>query len=109
MFCGRRVICVFQPHTYSRTASLIESFKSCFDSADKVILADIYAAREENVYGISSKDLCDKIGERAIYGGSFGNCGIILQNILSEDDVVVVMGAGDIYKIYSVLGLTEAK
>ena len=86
-FLGRRLICVFQPHTYSRTAALIDNFKSCFDSADKVILADIYAAREGNIYGISSKDLCDKIGERAIYGGSFGNCGIILQNILSEDDV----------------------
>ncbi len=107
MFCGRRIICVFQPHTYSRTASLIDSFKNCFDAADMVILADIYAARETNIYGISSKDLCDKIGERAIYGGSFGNCGIVLQNNLCEDDVVVVMGAGDIYKIYSVLGLNE--
>lgn len=109
MFPGRRLICVFQPHTYSRTASLIDSFKSCFDAAEIVVLADIYAAREENIYGISSKDLCDKIGDRAIYGGSFGNCGLILQDTLEEGDVVVVMGAGDIYKIYSVLALNEVK
>ena len=105
MFCGRRLICVFQPHTYSRTAALIEDFKFAFDAADRVILADIYAAREENIYGISSKDLADKIGERAVYGGSFGNCGLMLQDTLRRGDVVVVMGAGDIYKIYSVLGL----
>ena len=109
MFPGRRIVCVFQPHTYSRTASLIDSFKYSFDAAEMVILADIYAAREENIYGISSKDLCDKIGERARSGGSFGNCGIILQRELREGDVVVVMGAGDIYKIYSVLGLNEVK
>lgn len=109
MFCGRRIICVFQPHTFSRTAALIDNFKCSFDAADIVVLADIYAAREENIYGISSKDLCDKIGERAIYGGSFAHCGIILQRELREGDVVVVMGAGDIYKIYSVLGLNEVK
>ncbi len=107
MFPQRRIICVFQPHTYSRTAALLDSFKTAFDSADIVIVADIYAARESNIYGISSKDLCEKIGERAIYGGSFGNCGIVLQNNLREGDVVLVMGAGDIYKIYSVLGLNE--
>ena len=72
---------------------------------DKVILADIYAAREENVYGISSKDLADSIGERAIYGGTFEDCGEKLKDVLCDGDVVVVMGAGDVYKIYSVLGL----
>ena len=61
--------------------------------------------REENVYGISSKDLADSIGERAIYGGTFEACGEKLKDILRDGDVVVVMGAGDIYKIYSVLGL----
>ena len=105
MFSGRRIICVFQPHTYSRTASLIDSFKCCFDAADKVIFADIYAAREENVYGISSKNLAEVIGERAIYGGSFENCGAVLSDVLKEGDVLLVMGAGDLYKIYSVLGL----
>lgn len=109
MFPGRRVVCVFQPHTFSRTAQLLDNFKCSFDAADLVVLADIYAAREENIYGISSKDLCYKIGERAMYGGSFAHCGIILQRELCEDDVVVVMGAGDIYKIYSVLGLNEVK
>ena len=103
MFPGRRIICVFQPHTFSRTAALLDKFKYSFDAADMVVLADIYAAREENVYGISSRALCESIGDRAIYGGSFAHCGIILQRELRENDVVVVMGAGDIYKIYSVL------
>ena len=105
MFCARRIICIFQPHTYSRTAALMDSFKTAFDSVDKVILADIYAAREENVYGISSKNLAHSIGERAIYCGTFEACGEKLKDVLRDGDVVVVMGAGDIYKIYSVLGL----
>lgn len=105
MLCGKRIICVFQPHTFSRTAALIDSFMTAFDSVDKVILADIYAAREENVYGISSKDLADKIGERAIYGGAPEACGEKLKSVLREGDAVVVMGAGDIYKLYTVLGL----
>lgn len=99
MACGR-LICVFQPHTYSRTYALKESFKNAFSTCDKVIFADIYAAREENVYGISSKDLSDMIGERAIYGGSIDECAKLLLSEIKKGDTVVVMGAGDIFKIY---------
>lgn len=100
-----RLICVFQPHTYSRTAALAEDLSRAFDVCDKVILCDIYAAREQNTYNISSRDIADMIGDRAVYGGSIESCADLLLNELKSGDVAVVMGAGDIYKIYKLLGL----
>lgn len=100
-----RLICVFQPHTYSRTAALIDKFPEAFSMCDKVIFCDIYAAREDNIYGISSQNLADAIGEKAIYGGSITDCAEVLKNEISHGDTVIVMGAGDIYKIYKILGM----
>ena len=104
-----RLICVYQPHTYSRTHALLEEFSSAFGSADRVILMDIYAAREQNEWGISSEILAKRIGERAIYGGSPERTAELLQKEASSGDVVVIMGAGDIYKIYKYLELKEEK
>ena len=100
-----RLICLFQPHTYSRTAALIDKFPEAFDVCDKVIFCDIYAAREENIYGVSSKDLADVVGDKAIYGGSISECADVLKNEIQPGDTVIVMGAGDIFKIYNMLGL----
>lgn len=100
-----RLICVFQPHTYSRTAALADDLSRAFDVCDKVILCDIYAAREQNTYNISSRDIADMIGDRAVYGGSIESCADLLLSELKSGDVAVVMGAGDIYKIYKLLGL----
>ena len=103
--CRGRLICAFQPHTYSRTAALAEQFAAAFGEADKVILVDIYAAREENVYGISSEKLAKTIGEKAIYGGSFEGTAEIIKSLAQKDDMVIVMGAGDIFKVFGKLGL----
>ena len=103
--CKGRLICAFQPHTYSRTAALAEQFKVAFDEADVVVLADIYAAREENVYGISSEKLAETIGEKAIYGGDIDGVAQRIKKIAAPDDMVIVMGAGDIFKVYAKLGL----
>ncbi len=100
-----RLLCVFQPHTYSRTAALADKFKTAFDAADLVILSDIYAAREINDYDISSQKLSQIIGERAIYGGDIDSTASLLEENIKKGDTVVVMGAGDIYKLYAKLGL----
>ncbi len=103
--CEGRLICVFQPHTYSRTAALAEQFKGAFEEADGVILADIYAAREENIYGISSEKLARLIGEKAVYGCDLDDIAGKLKRIAGKDDMIVVMGAGDIFKLFSRLDL----
>ena len=103
--CRGRLICVFQPHTYSRTAALAEQFVDAFAEADSVILADIYAAREENIYGISSEKLAATVGEKAIYGGEFDSIAEKIKSTAQKDDMVIVMGAGDIFKLFPKLGL----
>lgn len=103
--CKGNLICVFQPHTYSRTAALADRFAECFADADRVILADIYAAREDNIYGISSEKLADMIGDKASYGGGFDKIANTLRDTVREGDTVIVMGAGDIYKLFGHLGL----
>jgi UDP-N-acetylmuramate--alanine ligase len=102
-----RLICVYQPHTYSRTAGLLQEFLQAFHAADRVIFADIYAAREQNVFGVSSQTLADGIGARASYGGSFPTIAQTLLRETRKGDLVIVMGAGDINKIYDLLKLSE--
>ncbi len=103
--CPGRLICVFQPHTYSRTAALRDKFKSAFEPCDIVLLCDIYAAREENIYGISSEGLASVVGEKAVYAKDIKSCAKTLESIVREGDTVVIMGAGDIYNIYKELDL----
>lgn len=103
--CRGRLICAFQPHTFSRTAALADQFVEAFSEADAVILADIYAAREENIYGISSEKLAEVIGERAVYSGDIDGVAETIKSIAQKDDMVIVMGAGDIFKAFTKLGL----
>lgn len=103
--CQGRLICVFQPHTYSRTAALADQFVEAFSEADKVILADIYAAREENIYGISSEELAKLVGDKATYGGDFDSIANMLKEMAQKDDMVIVMGAGDIFKVFAKLDM----
>ena len=99
----KRILCAYQPHTYSRTATLFDEFVGSFNVADRVYFADIYAAREENVFGVTSKGLAEAIGERAEYCGSFENVAKALTRDAKEGDLIIVMGAGDIYKVYDFL------
>lgn len=101
----RRILCAYQPHTYSRTAKLFDEFVRAFDSADRVYFADIYAAREQNIFDVSSQWLADAIGNRAEYCGSFAQVAEALTRDAKEGDLVIVMGAGDIYKVYDLLDL----
>lgn len=101
-FGGGRVFCIFQPHTYTRSFKLKDDFAQSFRLCHEVILADIYAAREKDTGLISSEDLAYAINEvsgNAKYLGGFKEiCDYVLKEI-QEDDVVITMGAGDIYKV----------
>lgn len=97
-----RIFCVFQPHTYSRTISLFDDFVSAFDDSDELILGDIYAAREKDTGVISSVMLGDKIRERGLKCTNFHSFDEILKYLkqnLKEGDLLLTVGAGDIYKV----------
>lgn len=89
---------VFQPHTYTRTYTLYEDFKNVLKMADNVILADIYAAREKDTGLVSSKQLADDI-ENATYMESFEKIEKFLKENVSEGDIVLTMGAGNVVEI----------
>lgn len=98
----KKIWCVFQPHTYTRTKAFFQDFAKALSLADKVILADIYAARETDTLGISSKDLAAAIAEsgtEAHYFPSFDEIeNFLLQNCI-HGDLLITMGAGDIVKV----------
>ena len=100
-----KIWCVFQPHTYTRTKALMNEFADALSIADHIILADIYAARETDTLGISSKTLCDKIkdlGHECNYFPTFEGFSeiekFLLQNC-TKGDLLITMGAGDVVKI----------
>ena len=99
----KRVLCVYQPHTYSRTAGLFGEFASAFEAADRVYFADIYAAREINVSGVTSEKLAKAVGDRATYCGDFETIAACLKRDAREGDVILIMGAGDIDKVFKLL------
>ena len=96
--------CLFQPHTYTRTMALLDDFAVSFGDADKVVLAEIYAAREKNIYKISSKTLVSRIKEEepekdVYFFKDFEEIANFVYNNAEEGDLVITMGAGDIYKV----------
>lgn len=97
-----RVICVFQPHTYTRTKAFLDEFAASLSAADIVILADIYAARETDTLGISSLDILKKLekrGTECYYFPSFEEIEKFLLKNLMNGDLLITMGAGDILKV----------
>lgn len=97
-----RVWVVFQPHTYSRTKLLFNEFADALSHADKVVLAKIYAARETDTLGISSADLCEKIkslGKECVYIDNFEDIEKYLLKNCINGDLLITMGAGDVYQI----------
>ncbi|MBQ8002629.1 MAG: UDP-N-acetylmuramate--L-alanine ligase [Clostridia bacterium] len=95
----KNVYCVFQPHTYTRTKMLFDDFVKVFKESDvNVIITDIFAAREKDTGLVSSQDLAQAI-ESASYIKSFDEVEEYLRDNLSENDLVITMGAGDVYKI----------
>ena len=101
-----RVFCVFQPHTYSRLAELFHDFAGSFIDADRIIVTDVYAAREENTTGVTSKLLAQTIGRQAEYINSFEGIVEYLKQNVFEGDVIIIMGAGDTYRLFPLMGLS---
>lgn len=92
-----RIVCAFQPHTYSRTKALFDEFAEELRRPDVVVLAEIYAAREQNESGISSADLAAKI-PGAVYCPTLSRVTETLRALARPGDLILTVGAGDIYK-----------
>jgi UDP-N-acetylmuramate--alanine ligase len=100
--------CLFQPHTYTRTLALFDEFAESFDSADKIIMSEIYAAREKNIYKISSKELVNEIKrvnptKDVYYFADFEEIANFVLNNAQSEDLIITMGAGDIYKVAEII------
>ena len=94
----RRVICAFQPHTYTRTKALFDDFVRELQLADVAVLTDIYAARETNTVGISSKDLVDLI-PGSVYCPTLEDATAALRRLAGPGDLILTVGAGDIFTV----------
>ena len=93
----QRMILAFQPHTYTRTKALFDDFVEQLRKSDVVVLAEIYAARERNTIGISSKDLAEKI-PGSIYCATLPDVTETLKQLAQPGDIILTVGAGDIYR-----------
>jgi len=97
-----RVLCVFQPHTYSRTKALLDDFATAFSDADKVIITDIYAARETDPGDINSSMVAKKIAEQGkscIYISQFADIVDYLKKEAAPGDIIITVGAGNVLKV----------
>ena len=92
----QRVICAFQPHTYTRTKELFDDFVEVLKLPDKVLLAEIFAARETDTLGISSKDLADRI-PNAEFCPTLEDVTARFKELAQPGDLLITVGAGDIY------------
>ncbi len=95
----KRIVGVFQPHTFSRTKELLSEFATSFSDADEIIITDIYAAREDNIYNISSNDLVNEINKEkknVKYISTLDECEKYLKDTISDGDLVIMLGAGSI-------------
>ena len=93
-----KLICAFQPHTYSRTKLLMEDFSNSFYDADEVIVTEIFAAREKFDPTVHSIDLVEKLrenGVNAIYKKTFEDANEYILNIIEEGDTILTTGCGN--------------
>jgi len=104
---SRRLVVVFQPHRYSRTQLLLKEFGACFESADLVVLTDIYPAGEKPISGLSGESIakaCQAQGfHQVLYCPHKHDLPAFVADHLHPQDLVLLMGAGDIHKTASVL------
>jgi len=99
-FGPARLWAVFQPHTFTRTIYLFNEFTQAFAQADRVVVTDIYAARENENPGISSQDLVRAMHHPATsYIGSLSDCALALTREVRGGDVVITLGAGDVWQV----------
>jgi UDP-N-acetylmuramate--alanine ligase len=98
----RRVICVFQPHLYSRTRDFYDEFGRSFFNADVLVLTDVYPAREEPIQGVSGELIANaarEFGHKQVhYVPDKKNVPVFVMNMKQEGDIIITMGAGDIWR-----------
>ena len=97
-----RIICAFQPHTYTRTKALFDEFVDQLKTVDQVILAEIFAAREQNTIGISSRDLAEKI-PNAVFCPTLDEVTAELRKMARPGDLILTVGAGNIVSVADAL------
>jgi UDP-N-acetylmuramate--alanine ligase len=101
--CKRRIVAAFQPHRYTRTKALAEEFAAAFSQADAVVVVPIYAAGEDPIPGVTGEmlaGLIEKTGHREVaYAPDFESAVVILRDRLRAGDLLITLGAGDIWKI----------
>ena len=102
----QRVICAFQPHTYTRTKALFSDFVKVLQIPDLTLLAEIFAAREDNTIGISSRDLQEKV-PNSLYFSTLSELTDYLKQIARPGDLILTVGAGDIYTVGEALASTS--
>jgi len=98
----KNMIVVFHPHTFTRTKALLNEFANSFDEANEIIILDIYGSAREEQGGVSSKDLVDLINEkqeRASHIPTLEKCEEYLRENIKKNDLVILMGAGDVFRI----------
>ncbi len=109
---GRRLVAVYQPHMFSRTKTFFEQFLHAFDLADVTLIADIFPGREHDTGLIAARDLVEAIakrpdfsrhGRQVMHSGEIQATTHVLEQILCSGDVVLIMGAGDIYIVTEML------
>jgi UDP-N-acetylmuramate--alanine ligase len=100
---GRRMVVLFQPHRYSRTQDLLDEFARSFNNADVLLVTDIYAASEEPIEGVSSEALVEAVSrfghKDARYAGSVDDATQALLAEVREGDMVITLGAGNVYRV----------
>jgi UDP-N-acetylmuramate--alanine ligase len=110
----RRVVCVFQPHLYSRTRDFYDEFGRSFFNADVLVLTDVYPAREEPIQGVSGELIANaarEVGHKQVhYVPDKKNVPDFLMKIKQEGDIIITMGAGDIWRFgEQFIGMLKAK
>ena len=98
----KKIYCIFQPHTYTRTIAFFDEFAEALSLCDVAVLTDIYAAREKNLTNISSKELADKI-ENSLYFDDFNKAAEYIKSVVKDGDLVITMGAGNVFEIYKLI------
>lgn len=103
-FPDRRLVLVFQPHTFSRTAKLLNEFVGSLLGADELVILNIFASAREKSGYVSIRDLLEPLSQQhqqVSYQASLEEAAKYLQETITKDDVLVMAGAGDVYKIFS--------
>lgn len=104
-FSDNKVVLVFEPHTFSRISTFFDEFVKSLKNVkvDKILVTDVYAAREKGDKAKIAKDLARATGQKAIYSGSIEQTARYLRKNLNDYNVILSMGAGDVYKFYDFL------